>query len=51
MATTPTDIKGSPRGISNTLTGFVVESESIVDVPVQVAKRVRPFNISFTVYV
>ena len=35
MATTPTDIKGSPRGITNTLTGFVVESESIVDVPVQ----------------
>ena len=35
MATTPTEIKGSPRGITNTLTGFVVESESIVDVPVQ----------------
>ena len=35
MATTPTEIKGSPRGITNTLTGFVVESESIVDAPVQ----------------
>lgn len=35
MATTPTEIKGSPRGITNTLTGFVVESESIVNAPVQ----------------
>ena len=35
MATTPTEIKGSPRGITNTLTGFVVESESINKVPVQ----------------
>ncbi len=35
MATTPTEIKGSPRGITNTLTGFVVENESIVDAPVQ----------------
>ncbi len=35
MATTPTEIKGSPRGITNTLTGFVVESENISDAPVQ----------------
>lgn len=35
MATNPTDIKGSPRGISNTLTGFVVESENISESPVQ----------------
>ncbi|MBR0506177.1 MAG: hypothetical protein IJJ84_12295 [Kiritimatiellae bacterium] len=35
MATTPTEIKGSPRGITNTLTGFVVENERIVDAPVQ----------------
>ena len=35
MATTPTEIKGSPRGITNTLTGFVVETERIVDAPVQ----------------
>lgn len=35
MATTPTSISGSPRGITNTLTGFVVESETITEVPVQ----------------
>ena len=35
MATTPTEIKGSPRGITNTLTGFVVETERIVGAPVQ----------------
>jgi hypothetical protein len=35
MATSPTEIKGSPRGITNTLTGFVVESENISDAPVQ----------------
>ena len=49
MATTPTDIKGSPRGISNTLTGFVVESESIVDVPVQEEfASLSKMNPSFT---
>ena len=35
MATSPTEIKGSPRGIQNTLDGFVVESENISDAPVQ----------------
>lgn len=35
MPTSPAEIKGSPRGITNTLTGFVVESESINDAPVQ----------------
>lgn len=35
MATTPANISGSPRGISNTLTGFVVESEEINPTPVQ----------------
>lgn len=35
MATTPTEIKGSPRGITNTLTGFVIESESINKAPAQ----------------
>jgi len=35
MATTPSSISGSPRGIANTLTGFVVESETITETPVQ----------------
>ena len=35
MATSPTEIKGSPRGITNKLDGFVVESENINDAPVQ----------------
>jgi len=35
MPTSPAEIKGSPRGITNTLTGFVVESENINDAPVQ----------------
>ena len=35
MATTPTSISGSPRGISNTLSGFVVESEEFNETPVQ----------------
>lgn len=35
MATTPASISGSPRGISNTLSGFVVESETITESPVQ----------------
>jgi len=35
MATTPASISGSPRGISNTLTGFVVESEEFNETPVQ----------------
>jgi len=35
MATVPASINGSPRGIANVLTGFVVESESIVDTPIQ----------------
>ena len=35
MATTPSSISGSPRGISNTLTGFVVESEEFNETPVQ----------------
>lgn len=35
MATTPTGISGSPRGISNTLDGFVVENEEFNESPVQ----------------
>lgn len=35
MATVPASISGSPRGISNTLADFVVESEEINDTPVQ----------------
>lgn len=35
MATTPSSISGSPRGISNTLSGFVVESEEFNETPVQ----------------
>lgn len=35
MAMTPDGISGSPRGISNTLDGFVVESEEFNETPVQ----------------
>ena len=35
MATVPTSISGSPRGIAHTLTGFVVESESFDERPIQ----------------
>lgn len=35
MATNPTGISGSPRGISNTLDGFVVENEEFSESPVQ----------------
>lgn len=35
MATNPTDISGSLRGISNTLDGFVVENEEFNETPVQ----------------
>ena len=35
MATVPNSISGSPRGITNTLSGFVIESESITEAPVQ----------------
>lgn len=35
MATVPEQIKGSPRGIQNTLSGFVVESENFDTRPVQ----------------
>lgn len=35
MATVPASISGSPRGISNTLADFVVESEEINETPVQ----------------
>ena len=35
MATTPASITGSPRGISHTLTDFVVENEDINETPVQ----------------
>lgn len=35
MANTPSGITGSPRGITNTLDGFVVESEEFNDTPVQ----------------
>lgn len=33
--TSGTGISGSPRGISHTLSGFVIESESINETPVQ----------------
>lgn len=35
MATVPASISGSPRGIANTLSGFVVESEEFNETPVQ----------------
>ena len=35
MATVPATIKGSPRGIQNTLSGFVVESENFDERPIQ----------------
>ncbi len=35
MANNPTDISGSPRGIANTLDGFVVENEEFNETPVQ----------------
>ena len=35
MATVPASISGSPRGIQNTLSGFVIESEEINPTPVQ----------------
>ena len=35
MPTHPASISGSPRGIANTLAGFVVESENIDEEPVQ----------------
>lgn len=35
MATVPASISGSPRGIQNTLSGFVVESEEFNETPVQ----------------
>ena len=35
MATNPAGISGSPRGISNTLDGFVVENEEFNESPVQ----------------
>ena len=35
MATLPTKLGGSPRGIQNTLTGFVIENETITETPVQ----------------
>lgn len=35
MTTVPTTIKGSPRGISHTLSGFVVESENFDTKPIQ----------------
>jgi hypothetical protein len=35
MATLPTEIKGAPRGIQNTLAGFVIENETITETPVQ----------------
>lgn len=35
MATVPTGITGSPRGITNTLSGFVVESEGFDTKPIQ----------------
>jgi hypothetical protein len=35
MATLPDQISGSPRGISNQLEGFVVESEEFNETPVQ----------------
>ena len=35
MATVPSSISGSPRGITNSVTGFVIESETITETPVQ----------------
>ena len=35
MATLPTKIQGAPRGIQKTLEGFVIESETITETPVQ----------------
>ena len=35
MATNTTGISGSPRGIANTLDGFVVENEEFNETPVQ----------------
>ena len=35
MATLPTKIEGAPRGIQKTLDGFVIESETITETPVQ----------------
>ena len=35
MATNQTGINGSPRGIANTLDGFVVENEEFNETPVQ----------------
>ena len=35
MATVPANISGSPRGISRTLSGFVIENEEINPTPVQ----------------
>ena len=35
MATVPNSISGSPRGITNTLSGFVIETETITETPVQ----------------
>lgn len=35
MATVPASISGSPRGIQNTLSGFVIESEENNPTPVQ----------------
>ena len=35
MATVPNSISGSPRGITNTISGFVIESETITETPVQ----------------
>ena len=35
MATVPASISGSPRGIQNTLSGFVVESETFTETPQQ----------------
>ena len=35
MATVPDNISGSPRGIANTLDGFVVENENFDERPIQ----------------
>ena len=35
MATSPENISGSPRGITNTLSGFVIENENTDKVPIQ----------------
>ena len=35
MATVPTSISGSPRGIQNTLANFVIENEEFNETPVQ----------------